>query len=118
MVLVSSKVLLLAVVVAGIRYGANSARNSAEDCLTSTARREIACLRDHAEPRPRDTFLLPTEYNIDPSEHISLLSKFLGIAPFLVLQDNIWTPTMRHPDLSLSNILLIPGSSRIASLID
>lgn len=57
---------------------------SPEECLTSAARREIDCSLDYAKPRPRQTFLLPTIYNIDPSEHVPLLSKYLILAPHLV----------------------------------
>ena len=92
---------------------------SAKDCLTSAARQEIACLADYAKPQPRTTFLLPTDYNIDPSEQADLLGKFLQLSPFLVPPEQTFhTPTLRHPDLSLSNILLTPGSTKIASIID
>ena len=92
---------------------------SAEDCLTSAARREIACLLDHAKPQPRQTFLLPTDYNIDPSEHSALLTKILKLAPFLLpAEQKFHVPALRHPDLSLSNILLAPRSTKIASIID
>ncbi|KAF7589600.1 hypothetical protein BBP40_004060 [Aspergillus hancockii] len=90
-----------------------------EDCFTSAARRETACILRHAKPRPRRTFLLPTNYNIDPSQHTSLLSKFLKVSPFLVPSEPTHnSPTLRHPDLSLSNILLKPGSTEIAGVID
>jgi hypothetical protein len=89
------------------------------DCLTSAAHRETACIVRHAKSRPRQTFSLPTNDNIDPSHNTSLLSKFLDVAPFLFPPEpNLISPTLRHPDLSLSNILLEPGSSKIASVID
>ncbi|PYI28637.1 kinase-like protein [Aspergillus indologenus CBS 114.80] len=92
---------------------------SSEDCFTSAARRETTCILHHATPQPRNTFLLPTRHNIEPSEHVSLLSKFLEIAPFLIPTDPDHNrPILRHPDLSLHNILLEPGSPRIASIID
>ncbi|OGM48773.1 hypothetical protein ABOM_003006 [Aspergillus bombycis] len=90
-----------------------------EDCYTSAARREMTCILRHAKPRSRRTFLLPTNYDIDPSQHTSLLSKFLEIAPFLVPPEPANnSPTLRHPDLSMTNILLEPGSSKIAGIID
>ncbi|KAJ0417875.1 kinase-like domain-containing protein [Aspergillus carlsbadensis] len=76
------------------------------ECITSAARREMAVIQQYAKPQPRQTFLLPTNHDIHPSEHISLLSQFLH------------TPTLRHPDLSLSNIFLAPGSTEITSIID
>lgn len=87
--------------------------------MTSAARREMSFLLHHARPKPRETFLLPTDYDIDPREHASLLSKYLQLAPFLVPTDtSLHRPTLKHPDLSLANILLVPGSTKIASVID
>lgn len=78
----------------------------------------MAVIQRHAKPQPRQTFLLPTNYNIHPSEHTSLLSQFLQLAPHLIRQGSYSAPTLRHPDLSLSNILLAPGTSKIISIID
>ena len=78
----------------------------------------MAVIQHHAKARPRQTFLLPTDYNVHPSEHTSLLSQFLQLAPYLVRPGSYSAPTLRHPDLSLSNILLAPGSSKIISIID
>ncbi|PYH87708.1 hypothetical protein BO71DRAFT_454520 [Aspergillus ellipticus CBS 707.79] len=87
---------------------------SPEDCMASAARREKACTSQHAKPRPRRTFLLPTTHGIDPSEHVELLSKFLDIAPLLIPPGtHNRSPILRHPDLSLSNILLEPNSTKI-----
>lgn len=49
--------------------------------------------------------------------NISLLSRFRQLAPFL-FPKGFNAPTLRHPDLSLNNILLVPGSTEIASIID
>ncbi|RMZ79727.1 hypothetical protein DV738_g3251, partial [Chaetothyriales sp. CBS 135597] len=91
---------------------------SAVDCVTSAARREMAIIQHHAKPQPRQTFLLPTTHNIHPSEHTSLLSQFLQLAPCIIPPGSYTAPTLRHPDLSLSNILLAPGSSKIVGIID
>ncbi|KAE8377771.1 kinase-like protein [Aspergillus bertholletiae] len=92
---------------------------SPEDCFTSAARRETSHIMRYARPQPRRTFLLPTNHNIDPSQHTSLLSKFLEVAPLIVPPAPTHnSPALRHPDLSLSNILLEPGSSKIAGIID
>ncbi|KAJ5390781.1 uncharacterized protein N7496_001849 [Penicillium cataractarum] len=87
------------------------------DCVTSAARREMAVIERHAKPQPRQTFLLLTNYNIDPSEHTSLLSRFLRLAPHLISPGSSSAPTLRHPDLNLSNILLAPGSSKISDSV-
>jgi hypothetical protein len=82
--------------------------------MTSAARRELSHLQHYAKPK----FLLPTDYDIDTSEHASLLSKFLRLAPSLVpAETSLQKPTLKHPDLSLANILLVSGSSKIARII-
>ncbi|KAL5342481.1 kinase-like domain-containing protein [Aspergillus crustosus] len=88
------------------------------DCISSAARREMAVIQHHAKPQPRQTFLLPTTHDIHPSEHSSLLSQFLQLAPHLIRPGSSSAPTLRHPDLSLDNILLAPGSTKIISIID
>ncbi|PYH34740.1 aminoglycoside phosphotransferase family protein [Aspergillus neoniger CBS 115656] len=92
---------------------------SPEGCFTSAARRETTCTLQYAKPQPRRTFLLPTSFDIDPSEHTSLLSKFLQLATFLIPKDTVHNALiLRHPHLTLNNILLEPGSAKIASIID
>ncbi|PYH72717.1 mitochondria protein Fmp29 [Aspergillus vadensis CBS 113365] len=92
---------------------------SPEDCFTSAARRETTCILQYAKPQPRRTFLLPTSFDIDPSELTSLLSEFLQLATLLVPKDTFHDALiLRHPDLTLNNILLKPGSAKIASIID
>lgn len=88
------------------------------DCVTSPTRREMAVIRRHFKPQLRQTFLLPTNYNIHPSEQTSLLSYFPHLAPHLIPPDSRSVPTIRHPDLSPSNILLAPGSTKIISFLD
>lgn len=78
----------------------------------------MAVIQHYAKAQPRQTFLLPTDYKIHPSEHSSLLSQFLQLAPDLIRPDSSSAPTLRHPDLSLSNILLAPRSTKIISIID
>jgi hypothetical protein len=91
----------------------------AEDYLKSPAHREATWISQFANPKPRSTFLLQTDHNIDPSEHVSLLSKYLLVAPSLVPdKEELSLPTLRHPDLSLTNILLAPNSSNITGFID
>ncbi|OJZ84425.1 hypothetical protein ASPFODRAFT_34687 [Aspergillus luchuensis CBS 106.47] len=92
---------------------------SPEDCFTSAARRETTCILQYAKPQPRRTFLLPTSFDIDPSEYTSLLSKFLQLATLLIPKDTVYNALiLRHFDLTLNNILLEPGSAKIASIID
>ena len=79
----------------------------------------MAVIQRYAKAQPRQRFILPTNHNIFPSEHTLLLSQFLELAPYIIPPDSSFSaPTLRHPDLSLSNILLAPGSSEIISFID
>lgn len=90
-----------------------------EEYLKAPARREAAWISQFAKPKPRQTFLLQTDHEIDPSEHASLLSKYILVAPSLVPEnEEMWSPTLRHPDLSLANILLVPNSTKILGFID
>ena len=92
---------------------------NSEDSFTAAARREIAWISKYAKPQPRHTFLLHTDDPIDPQEHISLLSKFLRMAPLIVPEEaELSAPILRHPDLSVTNILLSPGSTQILGIID
>ncbi|KAL4798332.1 kinase-like domain-containing protein [Aspergillus venezuelensis] len=92
---------------------------SAIECFTSAARRDKECNIHHAKHRSRKTFLLPTTHDIDPFEHTSLLASFLDLASELIpANPPHCAPTLRHPDLSLSNIMLEPDSSKIISIID
>lgn len=73
----------------------------------------------YGKPQPRRTWSLETEHNIDPSEHIKLLSQYLSVAPYIIPKDpELSVPILRHPDLSLANILLAPDSNKICSFID
>ncbi|KAM5465080.1 hypothetical protein MauCBS54593_006715 [Microsporum audouinii] len=90
-----------------------------EDCVAAPARRELAWTSAYGKPRPRRAFLLPTEEDVDPTEHASLLSQYLQIAPSLVpSQPEMGAPILRHPDLSFTNILLTPGTNKIEGIID
>jgi hypothetical protein len=63
--------------------------------------------------------LLPSDEPLDPNEHKSLLSKYILVAPIFVPQDkDLCTPTLRHPDLSLSNVFLVPNSTKTLGFID
>ncbi|KAJ5788891.1 phosphotransferase enzyme family protein [Penicillium psychrosexuale] len=90
-----------------------------KDCVTSMARREILWLKNFAQPRQRTNLFMPTDYDILPEEHISLLEKFISVAPHLIPdKPGFSSPVLRHPDLNFANILLSPGSSEIVGVID
>ncbi|KAL4907063.1 hypothetical protein BDW74DRAFT_176665 [Aspergillus multicolor] len=93
-------------------------RVSPVDCVTAAARREMAVIQQHAKAQPRQTFLLPTGHDLHPFEHSSLLAQSLQLAPRLITPGSSSAPTLRHPDLSLGNILLALGSTKSTSIID
>lgn len=96
-----------------------SSGTRAEECLKAPAYREAAWISQFAKPKPRRRFLLQTEHEIDPRDHASLLSKYLLAAPPLVPEkEEMSSPTLRHPDLSLPNIFLVPNSTKILGVID
>ncbi|KAL1878481.1 hypothetical protein Plec18167_004555 [Paecilomyces lecythidis] len=90
------------------------------DSLASpAARRELAWISEYAKPQPRKTFLLQTDDPIDPNEHAKLLHDSMRLAPLLAPQEpELTSPILRHPDLSLANVILAPNSTEVLSIID
>ena len=90
-----------------------------ENYLTSIGEREAAWTVELGQPRRRQFFFSFSEYNIDPKDHISLLSQYGLVAPYVVpSQEDLASPTLRHPDLHQSNIFLRPQSTEILGIID
>ncbi|KAL1854995.1 hypothetical protein Plec18170_004407 [Paecilomyces lecythidis] len=89
------------------------------DFLIAAARRELAWISEYAKPQPRKTFLLQTDDPIDPNEHAKLLHDYMRLAPFLTPQEpELTSPILRHPDLSLANVILAPNSTKVLGIID
>ncbi|KAL8714703.1 MAG: hypothetical protein Q9225_006528 [Loekoesia sp. 1 TL-2023] len=90
-----------------------------EDYLSSIGKREAAWTAKFGEPRHRQFFFSFPEHKIQPKDHISLLSQYGTVAPYLIPKDeDLSSPTLRHPDLHESNIFLYPKSTRISGIID
>ena len=71
------------------------------------------------QPRHRQFFFSYSEQKIEPKDHISLLSQYGLVAPYLVpKQEDLASPTLRHPDLHQSNIFLHPQPTDILGIID
>lgn len=81
---------------------------------------EIRWAESHA--RPRMNFQRSLDHPEKPADYISLLKKYLALAPYLLplsAQDGIETPkTISHPDLHLSNIFVDPDTKRLTHIID
>ncbi|KAL4877121.1 kinase-like domain-containing protein [Aspergillus karnatakaensis] len=88
-----------------------------QDVVASPAHRELAWMTQYAVPKPDDDPLVPSAAQKSPSSHISLLRRYLKIAPYLspsdsaVVASHIW-----HTDLHAANIFVQDG--RISSVID
>ncbi len=89
------------------------------DYLTSIGKREAAWTIKLGQPRYRQFFFSFSEQNIEPKDHISLLSQYVFVSPYLVpKQEDLALPTLRHPNLYQSNIFLRPQSTDILGIID
>lgn len=94
---------------------------SSEELLRAVGEREILWLRRFGEKRyPREP--LYKEFygrqRVDPQVQINHLLDYLKVAPHLIPKaEQLNVPTVRHPDLSPSNIF-ISDSGDITSIID
>ncbi|KAI9742955.1 MAG: hypothetical protein M1835_002988 [Candelina submexicana] len=90
-----------------------------EDYLTSIGKRGAACTARFGRPRHREFFFSLSKREIDPEEHLALLSQYDKVAPYLIpKQEDLACPTLRHPDLHQSNIFICPQSKQILNIID
>ncbi|KAI9699639.1 MAG: hypothetical protein M1836_002673 [Candelina mexicana] len=90
-----------------------------EDYLTSIGEREAAWTARFGRPRHREFFFSLSKREIDPEEHLALLSQYDKVAPYLIpKQEDLTCPTLRHPDLHQSNIFICPQSKQILNIID
>ncbi|KAL3475579.1 serine/threonine protein kinase [Aspergillus californicus] len=56
-----------------------------------------------------------------PQEYLALLEKYSLVAPYLLPRDprhNLSRPTLRHPDLTPSNVFICPETFKVKSIID
>src|SRR6266516_5612101 len=89
-----------------------------EDYLISVGKRETAWTTKFGKPRHRQFFFSFSEQLIEPKDHISFLSQYCQVAPYIVPKGDISFPTLRHPDLHQSNIFLCPQLTKILGIID
>ncbi|GAB1206468.1 hypothetical protein APSETT445_005157 [Aspergillus pseudonomiae] len=87
------------------------------DYVLSLAHREEAWIQKHATPRSEDDQLVTSATQNSPSSHISLLHKYLKVAPYLLPNDPaVVAPYIWHTDLHSGNIFVQNG--KISSVID
>ncbi|TVY87724.1 Altered inheritance of mitochondria protein, mitochondrial [Lachnellula willkommii] len=94
---------------------------SSEEVLKAVGEREVEWLRRFGEKRyPREPFYREfySRQKVDPQVQIRYLLDYLKVAPHIVPKaEQLNVPTIRHPDLSPSNIF-ISDSGDITGIID
>ncbi|TVY94253.1 Altered inheritance of mitochondria protein, mitochondrial [Lachnellula willkommii] len=87
------------------------------DYISAIALREIAWIKKYAIPTVSNDPLKPSAAQNSPSEHVSLLGKYLDVAPYLLPTDpDLLTANLWHKDLHSGNIFI--EKNRITSIID
>ncbi|KAJ9227024.1 hypothetical protein DTO027B5_8130 [Paecilomyces variotii] len=91
---------------------------SAVDYVQALALREVAWIQKHATPRsPNDPLFVSHSQN-NPAEHVSLLQRYLSVAPHLVpREENILGSFLWHSDLRTPNVF-VDDTGHITSIID
>ncbi|PGH03426.1 hypothetical protein AJ80_08674 [Polytolypa hystricis UAMH7299] len=86
------------------------------DYVAALAHQELNWVQQYAVPRSADDLPISAAQNT-PGAHISLLQKYLQVAPYLLPTDlDIVTPTIWHTDLHSGNLFVDKG--HITSVID
>lgn len=85
--------------------------------VVALAHREQAWIKQHAFPRSLDDPFITSTAQNSPDAHLSLLQKYLEVAPYLLPTDpDVIASTLWHTDLHSGNLFVDKG--RIASIID
>ncbi|KAL3417139.1 hypothetical protein PVAG01_11139 [Phlyctema vagabunda] len=91
--------------------------NNPRDYISAIAHREIAWIKRYAVPTGSDDPLAPSAAQNSPTEHVSLLERYLKATPYLLPTDpDLLTSNLWHKDLHSGNIFL--EGNRITSIID
>ncbi|KAE8334710.1 hypothetical protein BDV24DRAFT_156639 [Aspergillus arachidicola] len=81
--------------------------------------RGLSWIQKHAIPRSLNDLLFVSYSQNDPAEHISLLQRYLSVAPHLIPQEqDILGSFLWHPDLRTPNIFVDDDSGHITIIID
>lgn len=91
---------------------------SAVDYIRALALREIAWIQKYATPRSFDDPFFVSHSQNTPAEHISLLEKYLSVAPYLLpREEGLLGSFLCHTDLRTPNIF-VNDNGNITSIID
>ncbi|KAL4777999.1 serine/threonine protein kinase [Aspergillus varians] len=93
-----------------------------KDYLLATAEKEIQWTEKYGKPLecdfPHNTIFPGIQF---PRKYLELLRKYLALAPHLLPREpghNLTRPTLRHPDLTPSNVFICPDTFKVKSIID
>ncbi|PKY06695.1 hypothetical protein P168DRAFT_295685 [Aspergillus campestris IBT 28561] len=88
------------------------------DYLVATAEKEVKWVEKYSKPLepdfPHNTVFPGVR---QPQEYLELLRKYQSIAPYLLPRE-LGRPTLRHPDLTPSNVFICPDTFKVTSIID
>ncbi|KAK2756950.1 Phosphotransferase enzyme [Arachnomyces sp. PD_36] len=94
--------------------------NTAAGYMLAMGSNEILWTKSHA--RPRMNFHRSMEHPEVPNDYISLLERYIALAPYLVpasaKEEDGGSKTISHPDLHLDNIFVDPDTWKITNVID
>ncbi|PWY88005.1 phosphotransferase enzyme family protein [Aspergillus sclerotioniger CBS 115572] len=90
--------------------------------LLATAEKEVKWIERFGKPLESDFPHSTVFPGINsPQDYLDLLRKYLAIAPYLLPREpgnNLSRPTLRHPDLTPSNVFICPDTFKVTSVID
>ncbi|CEL11211.1 hypothetical protein ASPCAL14314 [Aspergillus calidoustus] len=90
-----------------------------QDCAISVAHREIKWIEQFAVPKPDNDPLVPSKTQNSPGNQISLLQRYLQVAPYLLPSDSdVVASHIWHTDLHAGNIFIDINTCQISSVID
>jgi Phosphotransferase enzyme family len=95
-----------------------AAGNGTLEYIKALGSNEIQWVKTYAKPRMN--FHRSTKIAELPNDVVSLLTRYMMLAPYLVpnAAKDIHSMTLSHPDLHLDNIFVDPGTRRITHIVD
>ncbi|KAL2837153.1 hypothetical protein BJX68DRAFT_274245 [Aspergillus pseudodeflectus] len=90
-----------------------------QDYAISVAHREMKWIERFAAPKPDNDPLVPSKTQNSPGSHISLLQRYVQVAPYLLASDSdVVASHIWHSDLHAGNIFIDINTCQISSIID
>ncbi|KAG2414539.1 hypothetical protein HFD88_003730 [Aspergillus terreus] len=86
------------------------------DYAVAIAKNELEWSRLHAKPRMN--YHRSLDHPETPDDYISLLERYVAVAPYITSQTQDLPNRIAHPDLHLDNIFVDPDTNRITGIID